>query len=423
MDGLNGVPWLQAMARVFRQAGAPLYAVGGAVRNPLMGLPVSDVDVCGPARPEEVLAFCQGTPVQARARAAHFGTVELFATDGTGARHMAEYTTFREDSYRTGHRPERVRFAQSLEVDALRRDFSVNALYRALTPEGAEAVEDPTGGLEHLQRRVLHTVTPNPDRVLGEDGLRILRAARFRAELALTPTPELAQSLRRNAPLLKDIAPERMRDELEKTLLADVRYPGVGDGRAGLRLMAQCGAWALVTGGAAWDEAAVEALGCDKTLSGRAALLFYASGPGQAARVLTALRFSSRDARRAEALAQALRAVREGGLDRFEAARMGREAMVFAQNACRALRDALALARAQALLSDLEGAPASLKELAVDGDDLKPVLAQSGLPAQRMGRLLETLWRRAVLGETPNERSALLRDARRLAKEESAHGQ
>ncbi len=57
MDGLNGVPWLQAMARVFRQAGAPLYAVGGAVRNPLMGLPVSDVDVCGPARPEEVLAF------------------------------------------------------------------------------------------------------------------------------------------------------------------------------------------------------------------------------------------------------------------------------------------------------------------------------------------------------------------------------
>ena len=139
--------------------------------------------------------------------------------------------------------------------------------------------------------------------------------------------------------------------------------------------------------------------------------------------MLTALRFSSRDARRAEALAQALRAVREGGLDRFEAARMGREAMVFAQNACRALRDALALARAQALLSDLEGAPASLKELAVDGDDLMPVLAQCGLPARRMGRLLETLWRRAVLGETPNERSALLRDARRLAKEESAHGQ
>ena len=103
-------PWIGKIARVFERAGAPLYLVGGAVRNPLMGLPISDVDVCGPTRPEAVCAFCQGGPVHAVLRAAHFGTVELHVTDDDGVRHMAEYTTFREDSYRCGHKPDAVRF-------------------------------------------------------------------------------------------------------------------------------------------------------------------------------------------------------------------------------------------------------------------------------------------------------------------------
>ena len=112
--------------------GKPVYLVGGAVRNPLMGLPLSDVDMCGPARPERVMALCEGTQVRAVLRAAHFGTVELHVTDECGVRHMAEYTTFREDSYRCGHRPDAVRFTADIGVDARRRDFSVNALYRRL---------------------------------------------------------------------------------------------------------------------------------------------------------------------------------------------------------------------------------------------------------------------------------------------------
>ena len=114
-------PWLCTLAAVFESAGRPLYAVGGIVRNALMGLPASDVDVCGPATPQEVAHLCEGTPVRAVARAAHFGTVELHVSDGDG-RHMAEYTTFRVDSYRGGHQPSAVRFAQTPEVDALRRD-------------------------------------------------------------------------------------------------------------------------------------------------------------------------------------------------------------------------------------------------------------------------------------------------------------
>ena len=99
-DALTGAPWLLAVARVFERAGEPVYLVGGAVRNPLMGLPLSDVDMCGPARPERVMALCEGTQVRAVLRAAHFGTVELHVTDEDGVRHMAEYTTFREDSSR-----------------------------------------------------------------------------------------------------------------------------------------------------------------------------------------------------------------------------------------------------------------------------------------------------------------------------------
>ena len=133
------------------------------------------------------------------------------------------YTTCREDSYRCGHRPDAVRFTTDISVDALRRDFSVNALYRRLHDVALGPVIDPTGGRRHLEQGVLHTVTPDPHRVLRDDGLRILRAARFQAELYLAPTPALLDSLARHAPLLKDIACERLRDEWQKILLADLR--------------------------------------------------------------------------------------------------------------------------------------------------------------------------------------------------------
>ena len=244
---LSEAKWIHRAAAVFQGAGCPLYIVGGAVRNPLMGLPISDVDVCGPARPEAVLALCEGTEVRAHLRAAHFGTVELQLTDSDGSRHMAEYTTFREDSYRCGHKPELVRFTTEIAVDALRRDFSVNALYRQVFPEGLGDVIDPTGGLAHLRQGVLHTVTADPDQVLKDDGLRILRAARFQAELDLEPTDALLESLTRYAPLLRDIARERLREELQKTLLADWRYPQLKrrspGTESGLRTILHIGAW------------------------------------------------------------------------------------------------------------------------------------------------------------------------------------
>lgn len=411
-NALAGAPWLRAMARVF--ADTPLYLVGGAVRNPLMGLPLSDIDVCGPARPERVCALCEGTEVRAVLRAAHFGTVELHLQDENGVRHMAEYTTWREDSYRCGHRPDSVRFTEDIRVDALRRDFSVNAMYRRVYEDRLGDVIDPTGGLAHLRAGVLHTVSENPDRVLGEDGLRILRAARFQAQLDLRPTPALRESLRRNAPLLADIARERLRDEWEKTVMADLRYPTLKrrepGAAAGLATLQACGAWPYLAGGLAYDEEAARAL-CrlrSPALPARLALLLRAARPEEARSTLLTLRFSLHDA---DCAARYLSALRLPDAAPFAWAQLGPDALAFAQDAFSALDDEAGLARAQSAARTLAGKPLSLRELSLNGDDLKPLFAKNGLPPRQMGRTLQALWQAAVEGRVPNTKEALLQRA------------
>lgn len=411
-NALAGAPWLRAMARVF--ADTPLYLVGGAVRNPLMGLPLSDMDVCGPARPERVCALCEGTEVRAVLRAAHFGTVELHLQDENGVRHMAEYTTWREDSYRCGHRPDSVRFTEDIRVDALRRDFSVNAMYRRVYEDRLGDVIDPTGGLAHLRAGVLHTVSENPDRVLGEDGLRILRAARFQAQLDLRPTPALRESLRRNAPLLADIARERLRDEWEKTVMADLRYPTLKRREpgtaAGLATLQACGAWPYLAGGLAYDEEAARAL-CrlrSPALPARLALLLRAARPEEARSTLLTLRFSLHDA---DCAARYLSALRLPDAAPFAWAQLGPDALAFAQDAFSALDDEAGLARAQSAARTLAGKPLSLRELSLNGDDLKPLFAKNGLPPRQMGRTLQALWQAAVEGRVPNTKEALLQRA------------
>ncbi len=412
MNALSGAPWLTAMARVFDNAGAELYIVGGAVRNPLMNLPLSDIDVCGPARPEAVCAFCEGTQIRAHLRAAHFGTVELHITDENGVRHMAEYTTWREDSYRCGHRPESVKFTSDIAVDSVRRDFSVNALYRRVRPDHLEDIIDPTGGLAHMQAGVLHTVTPDPDRVLGDDGLRILRAARFQAELDLEPTDALMNSLKRNAHLLKDIASERLRDELQKVLMADLRYPMLSRrfpaSFSGLSTIHQIGAWPYLFGEITYNEEAAASL-CGfavPTLSARMALLMHRAEPAKVAECMQRMRFSAKETAMAQGYVSAMQTISSAPL--FELVKLGRDALETALLAFRALGDKTGEHAAQSVLHRLNGKPLSLKELAVSGDDLKPVFQQCNRPMREMGTVLNALWQATVEGSVPNEKDALL---------------
>ena len=409
---LQGAPWLSAMARIFDENGGQLYVVGGGVRNPLMGLPLSDVDVCGPMKPEDVCRICEGTAVKAHLRAAHFGTVELHIADETG-RHMAEYTTWREDSYRCGHKPESVRFTTDIRVDARRRDFSVNALYRRVHDGWVEDVIDPTGGLHHLREGILHTVTEDPDQVLKDDGLRILRAARFQAELDLAPTQELMQSLRRYAHLLREIAPERLRDELSKTVTADLRYPQLSRRRpaslSGLKTIRETGAWPYLFGDVVWDEADGWALSrLDAPLPQRMALLLRRIEPAKAQERMLHMRFSQRDAAQTAACISAMQQL---SAPPRVLAGLGMDALKSAHDIFRALNDNARQQEALLAIDSLKGKPLSLKELAVSGSDLKPLFEQSGRPMREMGKTLDRLWTLVLENQLPNARDALIKAA------------
>lgn len=214
---------LQFLARALRECGIPLYAVGGIVRDQVLGWPCHDIDLSGPALPQQLERACQTLPwLQCIPRDTALGTVELrWAWEG--GEYSAEYTTFRTESYPPGgfHRPDQVRLSVSLEEDALRRDFTMNAMYLRL-PEGE--LIDPLRGLRDTQRMVLRT-TRAPDAVFADDGLRLMRLVRFAATLRASIDKATWKGACRWVGLLRDIAPERISAELTAILLCDVHYP------------------------------------------------------------------------------------------------------------------------------------------------------------------------------------------------------
>ncbi len=228
---------LTTLARLFADAGFPLYAVGGMVRNALLGLPVHDMDITSAMRMEDVRALCAAHGIGCTEKGAFFGTLDL----ALGAWRF-EYAAFRAERYGAGgaHRPEGVRFTQSLEEDAFRRDFTVNALYYDIL---SGQIVDPTGGLADLSARAIRATSPDPGVILSDDGLRILRMARFAAELGFSVEGRTLAAARANVAGVRDISAERLREELDKILLSDIRY-GLGSGRvlAGLYLLREAGA-------------------------------------------------------------------------------------------------------------------------------------------------------------------------------------
>ena len=407
---LQGAPWLSAMARVFDRAGAELYIVGGAVRNPLLGLPLSDVDVCGPALVNEVCALCEGTEVEAVVRAAAFGTVELYVTDENGERQMAEYTTWREDCYGSGHKPDQVRFTKDIRVDARRRDFSINALYQRVHDGWLEEVLDPTlFGLSHLKDGVVYTTTADPDHILGNDGQRILRAVRFKAEMGFRLTPNMMDSLSRNAGLVRELTAERIASEVKKILMADLRYPMLHRRHPstanGLNTLRKIGVWADVFGSLPFDPQALQAMEkLGGTLPERAALLCrHAPDAEEALR-----RIGLREDDRTQALA-ILQALASGG-DLLTLARAGLNALSSALRILHALGENAD--RLQAAQQQLSGKPLSLKELAVNGNDLWPILSAQGREKRELGRTLTHLWQLVLEGKVQNRQEELLEAAK-----------
>ena len=219
--------------------GEPVYLVGGAVRNALLGLPRSDLDVAGAPAPETVEARCMAAGLAVARVNRSLGTVGV-AVDGE----MVEYTAFRAERYAPGgaHRPEAVRLGAGMAEDAVRRDFTCNALYADCA---TGAVFDPTGGLQDLGTCTLRQAAPG---TLRSDALRILRMVRFACELGFGIEAETFEAARAHVGGLADIAPERRREELDKILVCDAKYPSAGrDGQRSvlraLHLVTELGAW------------------------------------------------------------------------------------------------------------------------------------------------------------------------------------
>ncbi len=210
----------------FAAAGHELYLVGGTVRDALLGrTEIVDYDFATDARPEQVLALVRGWAEAIWDVGIAFGTVGL---QRRGVRY--EVTTYRSEAYdRTSRNPE-VSYGESLDEDLRRRDFTINAM--AVSVPGHEFV-DLFGGLADLARRELRT-PDSAEMSFDDDPLRILRAARFVAQLGLTPAPELVEAMRTRADRLAIVAAERVRDEFNKLLMSP-------DPVAGLSLLVDTG--------------------------------------------------------------------------------------------------------------------------------------------------------------------------------------
>ena len=218
---------LRHVSALFAEQGWPLYAVGGMVRNQILHYPISDMDICGSALPDDVLSLMQKENIATVPKALQFGSLEIHFPAADGQTHIFEYTTFRKDTYGQDghHRPKGVIFSQHLEDDAFRRDFSVNALYYDLQNE---RLLDPCGGLDDLQKRILRTTSPDPATILKDDGLRILRLVRFACELGFDIDTKTWETAREYAMLLSDIPVERIWREFHKIIMSDIRYHASG---------------------------------------------------------------------------------------------------------------------------------------------------------------------------------------------------
>ena len=190
------------------EAGFQAWAVGGCVRDAILGLTPNDYDLCTDALPEQTEAIFSGYPLILNGK--KHGTVAVILD-----KNVVEITTFRtEGDYRDNRHPEWVKFVPDIKEDLARRDFTVNAM--AYSPKRGFA--DPFGGREDLKNHILRAVG-DPERRFREDSLRILRGARFAVKYRLEPEAATEEAMKDLAPLMDNLARERVLDELCKLIL------------------------------------------------------------------------------------------------------------------------------------------------------------------------------------------------------------
>ncbi len=229
------------LIRLAQNLPLPLYLVGGAVRDFVAGFFPKhfDFDLAAPIPVETVTEAAVEAGLQVCGVYKNTGTVKLQDADGN----EYEYTRFRQDKYIRGvHTPSEIVFTDDVEIDARRRDFTVNAVYYDMKNF---LFVDPLGGIEDVRAKRLRTVD-KPEKVFGEDGLRLMRLARQAAQLGFIPTADCLWGAKQNAHLIQDISKERIYHELLYILQADKKYGNKAGHYEGLKLLDEIGVFALL---------------------------------------------------------------------------------------------------------------------------------------------------------------------------------
>lgn len=203
-----------------------IYLVGGCVRNLLLNKQVVDWDLATNATPSEMLKLFPDSFYNNE-----FGTVgipfNLVETEHPG---IVEVTTFRtEASYTDKRRPDIVEWGKTIDEDLKRRDFTINAMAVSLDLRNTTydlKIIDPYNGQEDLKKKLIRAVG-NANSRFSEDALRLMRAIRFASQLGFSIEEETLNAITASAKHLKEIAKERIRDELLKTISSDFPYEGI----------------------------------------------------------------------------------------------------------------------------------------------------------------------------------------------------
>ena len=407
-------PGAAALLNALHAAGYAAYAVGGCVRDSLLGRTAHDWDLCTSALPQQVMELfgaeqCIPTGLQ-------HGTVTI-----KYGGQLYETTTFRtEGSYTDGRHPDAVQFVPDVREDLARRDFTINAM----AYNEAEGLVDPFGGQKDLQNGLLRAVG-EPQQRFTEDALRILRLYRFAARFGFALDAATARAARQLAPHLDCISAERIQEELAKLLAAP--QPGAYLEPAVLAVVLP----ELTP--AALDAAKPVVDACpagEENLPVRWAALLGALGEADTRRVLKRLRCSNACIEETAVLVR--ETAGEGVCRSFSEEKasahpgdihlrqlLGRYGLCTVERLC-ALCAALhpqaapacALAAQRARQLEADGVCCRVSQLAVNGRDLMA----AGIPAgPALRRVLEALLDGVIRAEYPNEKPALLAAAQKIS--------
>ena len=402
-----------ALLDALHAAGYAAYAVGGCVRDSLLGRTAHDWDLCTSALPQQVMELfgaeqCIPTGLQ-------HGTVTI-----KYGGQLYETTTFRtEGSYTDGRHPDAVQFVPDVREDLARRDFTINAI----AYNEAEGLVDPFGGQKDLQNGLLRAVG-EPQQRFTEDALRILRLYRFAARFGFALDAATARAARQLAPHLDCISAERIQEELAKLLAAP--QPGAYLEPAVLAVvLPELTPEALTAAKPVVDACPAG----EENLPVRWAALLGALGETDTRRVLKRLRCSNACIEETAVLVRetAGESVCRSFSEEKASAHpgdfhirqlLGRYGLCTVERLC-ALCAALhpqnapacALAAQRARQLEANGACCRVSQLAVNGRDLMAVGIPAG-PALR--RVLEALLDGVISAEYPNEKTALLAAAQKI---------